>query len=132
MFYADENPTTGYEWIVDKYASNHAFKVNAIYSHDRYGLVGKGGVKKFELTTSAVPSSGTFRIAYARSWEFGGFESPDWQSQSIMGYEFGIDVSCGDASPDHTTTPTEPVVPEKPMCIMSMCPEGFYRDDWTC
>ena len=89
--------------------------------------MGKGGIKKFELTTSSVPSSGVFRIAYARSWEFDGFESPDWESQSIMGYEFDINVSCGGA--DYTT---KPEVPEKPMCIMSMCPDGFYRDDWTC
>ena len=72
IYSVEENPSTGYEWIVDKSAcSEDIVSIDddfekAIVPED---YVGAPGTKHF-IFTGISEGSCEFRMAYARPWEF--------------------------------------------------------------
>ena len=81
FFAVRENPSTGYRWLVDDSACNESIvKVTSDYDQPEEiyqggrRLAGAPGTRYFTFVGQSVGEC-TFRMAYARSWEF------DWDSK---------------------------------------------------
>ena len=60
----EENPSTGYEWIIDQDAANELFSIEAVFvpPADLMSL-GAPGHKEFTLTVGDTTGQGAFRVA---------------------------------------------------------------------
>ena len=81
-FSVSENLTTGYEWIIDpKGCSKQIIKVETSYDapaqleESEEPIMGAPGTKYITFT-GVEPGKCTFRMAYARQWEF------DWEDEA--------------------------------------------------
>ena len=79
----DENLTTGLLWILDKNACSQTMvKIESTYdAPDQFDyeaeIAGEGGTRYFSLTGGVDTGDCTFRMAYARPWEFNWEDSID-------------------------------------------------------
>ena len=73
-----ENPTTGYEWIIDESSCADVIWYERSYEQDETeeDMMGVGGTTTIMFQGWAEGNC-TFRAANARSWEFDGFDSID-------------------------------------------------------
>merc|ERR1711997_55075 len=67
----EENPTTGYNWIIDYEACKDILEVDEVFDApvEIEDLVGAPGTKQMEFNGQGVGTC-TFQMAYAYPWEF--------------------------------------------------------------
>ena len=75
FFSIEENPTTGYSWIIDYSACKDILEIDEDFDAppEIEDLVGAPGTKQMEFNGQGVGTC-TFQMAYAYSWEF------DWNN----------------------------------------------------
>ena len=86
-FVLQENPSTGYTWLIDSDASNGAFSFSSVVNETSSGMIGAPTTR--EITVSGkVSSAGVLHAAYVRPWEF-----TTWSGSYNAAQEFTIPVA---------------------------------------
>ena len=91
--------STGYSWILDRQSCYNVVQIDAeyVYSPPSDDVVGSSGQEVYTLTAEKYGKC-TFRIAFARSWEFLDFN--DHKSKNGYMIEIPLHVVGSDASYD--------------------------------
>ena len=70
LLIVEENPSTGYEWVIDESAAKGLFTISDEFIPTDAGEnLGVPGRKEFTLTFGDTIGDGRFRIAQSRPWE---------------------------------------------------------------
>ena len=70
LLLVEENPSTGYEWVIDHTATNGLFSISDEFVRaDDSENLGVPGRKEFTLKFGDSIGDGKFRIAQSRPWE---------------------------------------------------------------
>mmetsp|Transcript_3761 Transcript_3761/g.4302 ORF Transcript_3761/g.4302 Transcript_3761/m.4302 type:complete len:231 (+) Transcript_3761:99-791(+) len=93
-FILNENPSTGYSWLLNEALPSDLYEVKDSYKSKPAlpGMVGVGGAKEITIT-ALKPGNGKLQAAKARPWEFAGWDQAE---DSSLVEALNIDIMVED------------------------------------